>query len=97
MLIHTPGPTEKNNHSAVDGIGALRLSIPKDTCKRLMATPEFDWVFENNENIETFAKLNPQYDARYRDSITAMPDIIINRDGGLWNIKSMSFVGVTKC
>jgi len=97
VIIISNQRTDKNNHSDVDGIGALRLSIPKDICRRIMSVCEFDWVFENNENIELFAKLNPQYDERYRSDVSLMPDIIINKDGGIFDLKQMKFVGVNRC
>ena len=85
----------KNNPSDVDGIGSYRASFPPDIYARISAVDAFNWVFENNENLEKFLKLNPQFDVQYRNTIPnhKMPYKIINRDGGIYDLKKFKFIG----
>ena len=95
LTIITNEKTVLNNASAIDGIGSLRASIPPDINRRLGSRPEFDWVWETNEGVETFCRLNPQFDIRYRASFKTMPDMVVNKDGGLFSLSKMRFTGTT--
>lgn len=88
-----------NNHSDVDGVGAVVLNfISRDHFGIINSEPAFDWIQDSNENVCTFARLNPQYDINHCYSFTpeTLPRYIQNRDGDMYDIYTRSFIGKKK-
>ncbi len=76
----------------------LRASIPGDVNRRLMAIPEFGWLYEKgnskgdnmNEGFEKFLQLNPQFDIRYAHKRKGIVNRnVMNKDGTMWDLVTM--------
>ncbi len=64
--------------------GPCQASIPNYLVTFLINDPRFDWVFSENDGIEKFAELNPQFLPQNRgrythEQLCRMP--LKNRDG----------------
>lgn len=76
------GPTVNNNHSEIDGIGSLTVSIPKNIYFAMFQDPEWGWYFDgDNEAIAKFIKTNPQFSPEYRGNFGNHPPLPINKNG----------------
>ena len=84
-----------NNASKTDTIGSEVGSIPPFIFKLIINIPEFDWIFESNENMCLFLKKNPQFWGTERIKFSAsgydMPRYIINRDDTKFDIPTLDF------
>lgn len=76
------GPTVNNNHSEIDGIGSLTVSLPKNIYFAMFQDPNWGWYFDgDNEAIAKFVKTNPQFSPEFRDNFGNHPPLPINKDG----------------
>ncbi len=81
-LIITPSTSPLAQHSKIDGIGALTVSLPKNIYFAMYNDPDWQWYFDGeNEAIAIFAKMNPQFQPQYRDKFGSHPPLPINKDG----------------
>ena len=83
--------TPLNNPSKTDGIGTLVLSIPPDIYGIIKNLPEFQWIFESNENLHRFGLLNPYFFYMNRDPNQKIR-FIVNRDGFAFDLVEKKFV-----
>lgn len=83
--------TYKNTFTDKKGVDWVeRASIPSDVNNRLMAIKEFDWIRDDNNSLERFLQLNPQFDSQFADKRKGITNRnVVNKDGSMWDLVSL--------